>query len=249
MKIVLETIPVWDGLKKNDECFLCTLMKEAEKDALSYYLSSAIMTPEVRVETNTYGFCKNHFRMMAEANKPQVLSLIMDTYYDENNRLFYPDLDRLSQCRKPGAMKKLIDAFERDVREREKGCLVCTRMNDRLYRYCYTVASLFKEDPDFKKALTLSKGFCVDHTIALSRIAKDALSGDDLVGFCNLIFSLLRKSIERVQKDDLWMTQKYKSENKDKPWNGCEDAQKRAVYKLIGEGEVYDPIDNKKSRI
>ena len=52
MKIVLETIPVWDAFRASDECPLCTLMEKAEKDALSYYLSSAIMTPEVRVETN-----------------------------------------------------------------------------------------------------------------------------------------------------------------------------------------------------
>ena len=37
--------------------------------------------------------------------------------------------------------------------------------------------------------------------------------------------------------------------NKDKPWNGCEDAQKRAVYKLVGEADVIDPLNNKKSRI
>ena len=56
MKIQLETIPVWDGLKSGSECFICSLMKEAESDSIRYYLSSAIMTPEVRVETNTHGF-------------------------------------------------------------------------------------------------------------------------------------------------------------------------------------------------
>ena len=87
-----------------------------------------------------------------------------------------------------------------------------------------------------------SKGFCVHHTEALLRIAKEALSGDDLLAYYQDIFSLMEKNIDRVQHDDWWMTQKYKSENKDKPWNGCEDAQKRAVYKLVGEGQVIDPV-------
>ena len=56
MKVVLETIPVWDAFKKETECPVCALMEEAEKDGISYYLSSAIMTPEVRVETNDKGF-------------------------------------------------------------------------------------------------------------------------------------------------------------------------------------------------
>ena len=109
-------------------------------------------------------------------------------------------------------------------------------------RYCYTVASLWKEDAEFRKALMESKGFCVHHTEALLRIAKEALSGDDLLAYYQDIFSLMEKNIDRVQHDDWWMTQKYKSENKDKPWNGCEDAQKRAVYKLVGEGQVIDPV-------
>ena len=34
------------------------------------------------------------------------------------------------------------------------------------------------------------------------------------------------------------MIEHYKSENRDKPWNGCEDAQVRAVYKEIGKGRT-----------
>ena len=51
--------------------------------------------------------------------------------------------------------------------------------------------------------------------------------------------------MDRVQKDDWWMTQKYKSENKDKPWNGAEDAHKRAVEKLVGKVRVIDPAKSK----
>ena len=74
------------------------------------------------------------------------------------------------------------------------------------------------------------------------KVAEEALSGDDLAAFCRDMIILLEKNLGRVQHDDWWMTQKYKSENKDKPWNGAEDAHKRAVLKLIGEGRVIDPV-------
>lgn len=249
MKIVLETIPVWDGLNSDSECFLCDLMKMAESDALGYYLSSAVMTPEVRVETNTYGFCHNHMRALAEANKPQVLALVMDTYYEENKKFYKPELEKIFSSRKAKHAEKAIAEFKSRVVDRERGCLVCSRMDDRLYRYCYTVSSLFEEDSDFREKLLLSKGFCLQHTLELARIAPEALSGDCLLEFYKAIFSLLDKNLDRVQHDDWWMSQKYKSENKDKPWNGCEDAQKRAVYKLVGTSPVIDPIKGKKSRI
>ena len=62
MKIELETIPVWDGVKSESECFICDLMNKAEEDALDYYLGPAIMVPEIRVEINRKGFCPAHFR-------------------------------------------------------------------------------------------------------------------------------------------------------------------------------------------
>ena len=249
MKIVLETIPVWDGLNSNSECFLCSLMKKAEEDALGYYLSSAVMTPEVRVETNKYGFCKCHMRKLAEANKPQVLALVMDTYYEENKNSFKPSFDKIASSKKLRQAEKAIEEFKSIATSRDKGCLVCSRMDDRLYRYCFTIAALFSEDSDFKKALKESKGFCLHHTLELVRIAPDAISGDTLLEFYKTLFSLLDSNLDRVQHDDWWMTQKYKSENKDKSWNGCEDAQKRAVYKLVGEAEVIDPLKGKKSKI
>ena len=243
MKIQLETIPVWDGVKEGSECFICTLMKEAEADGVRYYLSSAVMTPEVRVETNTHGFCNHHAAMLAEGGKPQSLALVMDTYYEESKRILSPYADKVRSASSARKAEKAINAyFSANHEKREKGCLICSRMDDRLMRYCYTVASLWKEDPEFRKALLDSKGFCVHHTEALLRIAKEAISGDDLLEYYHDIFSLMEKNLDRVQHDDWWMTQKYKSENRDKPWNGCEDAQKRAVYKLVGEGHVIDPV-------
>ena len=242
LQLQLETIPVWDGVKEGSECFLCTLMKKAEEDSVRYYLSSAVMTPEVRVEMNRYGFCQHHMHLLAEGGKPQSLALAMDTYYDENKRIFSPLMDKIESS---GTARKALKAAEslfEAAHEREKGCLICSRMEERLVRYCYTVASLWATDQDFRKVLEESKGFCLHHTEELVRIAQQALSGEELEGFVKAVVSMLRKNLDRVQHDDWWMTQKYKSENKDKPWNGAEDAQKRAVYKLIGEGRVIDPV-------
>ena len=242
MKIQLETIPVWDGVKEGSECFICSLMKKAEEDGVRYYLSSAVMTPEIRVETNRDGFCPHHFHLLAEGGKPQSLALVMDTYYEESKGIYARGFERIADASNPRKLDKAVSQFFESVRGREKGCLICSRMEERLVRYCYTVAALWKEDPEFRKALEASNGFCIHHTEELYRMAKEALSGDDLVEYGKLLFSLLSRNLDRVQHDDWWMTQKYKSENKDKPWNGCEDAQKRAVYKLIGEGRVIDPV-------
>ncbi len=242
MKVQLETIPVWDGVRSGDECFLCSLMREAEEDGVRYYLSSAIMTPEVRVTTNDHGFCTKHFSLLAEANKAQSLGLVMDTYYQKNAETFDELLDKVSSSSSPRKAQKLFSSFFDSYHEREEGCLICSRMKDRLDRYTFTVASLYGEDPEFRQALENSKGFCIHHTEALFKMAPEALSGDVLVSFYKTLASLLKTNLERVRQDDWWLTQKYKSENRDKPWNGCEDAAKRAVYKFTGQARVVDPV-------
>ena len=217
-------------------------MKKAEEDSVRYYLSSAVMTPEVRVEMNKHGFCPHHLHLLAEGGKPQSLALAMDTYYDENKSIFAPLMDKVDNSSNARKTLKAAEAFFEAAHAREQGCLICSRMEERLVRYCYTVASLWATDPDFKKALEDSKGFCLHHTEELVKVADKALSGDELAGFVKTVIAMLGKNLDRVQHDDWWMTQKYKSENKDKPWNGAEDAQKRAVYKLIGESRVIDPL-------
>ena len=57
VKYQLETIPVWDGISSQSECFICDLMEEAQKDSISFYLGSSVMNPETRVKVNATGFC------------------------------------------------------------------------------------------------------------------------------------------------------------------------------------------------
>ena len=48
-KYQLETIPVWDGIQSDSECFICDLMKEALADNLRFFLGASVMNPETRV--------------------------------------------------------------------------------------------------------------------------------------------------------------------------------------------------------
>lgn len=236
MKEVLETIPVWDALKEDTECPICSLMKKAEEDALKYYLGPAVMVPEIRVEINKKGYCNKHWQMLADLNKAQPLALSLDTYYEESKKLYKIKFEQIKNASSPRKALKLFSQFEEAVQSREDGCLVCDYMKKRLDRYTATFAVLYKEDSDFRAALAKSKGFCIHHTLDLVHAAKAELSGDDLASYLQLLAKLLDDNLDRVQKDVWWMTQKYKSENKEKPWNGCEDAFKRGVDKLTGKG-------------
>ncbi len=245
IKYKLETIPVWDALEKNDECFLCSLMKEAEQHSVDFYLGSSVMNPETRVMVNKHGFCYNHFQMLSKANKAQGLALICDTYLSQSREILKKSFDSLL-CIKPGRKSNnAVKQFSLDLKKREEGCLICSQMQKRLDRYIYTIIYMTNNDPDFRKALGESKGFCLHHFNELINKANDILGYKDGASFIKYISEIELNNLDRIAEDVLWLTQKYKSENKDKSFKGCEDAHKRTVCKMVGNYRINDPIKEK----
>ncbi len=242
MKIQLETIPVWDGVKSDSECYICDLMAQAQHDAIAFYLGSSVMNPETRVRVNEHGFCYKHSQMLVAANKSQGVALMTDTYLAKSREKFERSFNELLGAKNPKLAKKAIEHFSSDLEKREAGCLVCTSMQDRLLRYYYTTAYLWGEDMEFRQALSDSKGFCLHHFQGLLKQSKEALSSSLLPEFVRSLTQLELFNLDRIAKDVYWMTQKYKSENMDKPWNGCEDAHKRGMNKMTGRSRVIDPL-------
>ncbi len=242
MKIQLETIPVWDGLHSESECFICDLAKEAEKDALAFYLGPSVMNPETRVRVNEHGFCPTHWNALVAKKKAQAVALMSDTYLQKTRELINDELDQLLKAKNPAQAKKAAKNFDSALNKREKGCLICSSIEDRLERYLYTTCYLWGDDPEFKTALAKGKGFCLHHFNLLLQTAPKALPSKQVAEFTRSLSETQVKNLDRIAEEIHWMTQKYKSENKDKPWGNSEDAHKRGVEKMVGTTRVIDPV-------
>ncbi len=232
-KYQLETIPVWDGIRSGSECFICDLMKQAENDNLEFFLGSSVMNPETRVRVNATGFCTEHTAMLVESGHPNSMAVMWETHLertrDELKKVF-------RELESPRNLKKTIAGLNGILGQREHGCLICQRMRDRLDRYCFTIPYLWGQDPEFRKAFEQSKGFCLHHMSHILRMSMDALDSKQQKEFAQSMAALQQRNLQKNADDLVYMIEHYKSENRDKPWNGCEDAQVRAVYREIGKG-------------
>lgn len=239
IKYQLETIPVWDGIQSNSECFVCDLMKQAEKDSLDFFLGASVMNPETRVKVNNIGFCPEHTSMLVESGKPNSMAVLWESHLAETRDQLNKVLKGLKNVKN---LKKDLHGLDSLLAKREEGCLICQKMQLRLDRYCFTIPYLWKDDPQFRKAFDESKGFCLHHMKRILELSVEALDSKTQKEFAASMAELQERNLERVAQDLLYMTEHYKSENHDKPWNGCEDAQKRAVYKEIGRGRMVRDI-------
>lgn len=234
MRIQLDTIPVWDAVREGGECFLCDLRRKAEEASVKFYLGPSVMNPETRVKVNRSWFCDDHVAKLLAAGKPQGMALMSDTYLAGVRTALDPAFAALLGAKAGRKLDKAVAKFHAARQEGAPHCLICASVDEHDVRYAYTVAYLYGHDPDFRKALLAGKGFCLDHFERLLDLSKEALDARTREAFVKDLARLEQDNLKRLQDEVLWQTQKYKAENFAKPWNGCEDAQKRVCGKLSG---------------
>lgn len=244
MKYKLETIPVWDALKEDQECLLCFLQKKNEEYYLNYYLGSSVMNPETRVVVNQKGFCPDHYRGLESKKKAHGLGLMTHTHLCESEKSLIPllkDLQKKAEkCESRGgggARKNLLKSQEQLkewLKTKEASCLVCEGIERTLKRYAFTIAWLWKDDSEFRAAFKESRGVCLHHLPLLIDLSSETLKDRELGDFMGALSEMEMKAMERLEGEILWFTQKFDAQNSDKDWGTSKDALQRSIQKLIG---------------
>jgi len=249
MKYKLETIPVWDAYKEEGECPLCSLSEKAEERYLNFYLGSSVMNPETRVEVNKTGFCPDHYSGLLTKRSNHGLGLMTHTHLEKRMDFLRPFLKKINReaskiagktsLAKPKKLGSAIDDLERHLLEHEGKCMICDKIEYTLKRYTFTIVHLWKTDGEFREFFRKSRGFCYHHLPDILQMAREILSPAKLAEFCGEIVLLTEKNNERLEKEILWFTQKFDSQNFDKPWGTSEDAHYRTIQKLTGKSNSH----------
>ncbi len=239
MKYRLETIPVIDAFKEDSECPLCILDDKAEKSYVRYFLGNSVMIPEIRVEVNKTGFCSDHLRKLFDAGEKQPLGLMVHTHLMSFIESLKKEQDRigLHSGTKGGADRKLrsaVDSYISVLKNNNRSCMICERIEKRLKRYSFTILYLWKKEEEFREKLSSSRGFCFHHLIDVMEMGKEVLRGKLLGEWVNTILNLQDKNLRRLEGEILWYTQKFDCRNDDKPWGTSRDVLKRLIQKLSG---------------
>lgn len=225
MRYHIDTIPVWDAFRQDSECPLCDLYKKSEAEYLDSFLGASVMEPDVRLEVNRKGFCAKHFSMMLPMKNRLGLALVTHTHLKEVMQGEPETLPRR------GGLFSRRSAPQEPQRET---CIVCDRLENTMNRYLFTTLHLFENDGEFRSVFLASKGLCIPHARALTRMAGENLSAEKAEAFCRQLNALQKRNLERVEQELFWFTQKFDYRNADKPWGNAKDSPERAILKLRG---------------
>ena len=234
MKEKIYTIPVNEAFDQNGECPLCALHKKLESDTLNYILGSSYMEEDVRAETDKYGFCKDHFRQMFQAGNRLGLALMLHTHLKKINK----DIDKLldeelkNSGQKKGLFKKESSALCDYITETSETCYACMHTENTMKHYLDTILFLWKTEPDFRKRIADSKGFCLEHLGDILKEGRKKLNSADYKALTETLVPIQKENFKRIEDELDWFIRKFDYRFQDEPWKNSKDAVERAIIKV-----------------
>ena len=159
MKYHLDTIPVWDAVKKDGECPLCALERRTELGEAERYLGASVMEPDIRVTVNRSGFCTDHHRMLFSMSNRLGHALMLESHTIETrermSRVFAELITTgkaLSEAglgdRISGKTKTASETVSRQAKavcDVVSSCVMCDSIRENMQRYLHTFFHLYKK--------------------------------------------------------------------------------------------------------
>lgn len=246
MKYHIDTIPVWDAVKLDGECFFCALERRTELGEAERYLGASVMEPDTRVQVNEKGFCPHHHTMLFSMSNRLGHALMLESHTAETIRRLKKPLERLQKASKALAGASLNDkltgkaraaredllAGAAEIKSISDSCIMCETIRENMERYAHTFFHLVKNDVEFRRRFAASKGLCLHHLSVLIPIAAEELNAKELDEFIGCLSDLETANLDRIQEDISWFIKKFDYRYDNESWKNSKDAVERTVNKL-----------------
>lgn len=248
MRYHLDTIPVWDALKKNTECMFCTLRAQAEERAVEKFLGESVMEPDTRIRVNAQGFCGRHQAALYAGGHRLGHALMLHTHLLEEQKRLTKALAALRQQAGDLAAsglteiptgkhrqkrEKLLQSAAA-LRQQAQSCVICDTVAESMGHWLHTFFHLYKTDAEFRRVLADGKGFCLPDLGLLIETAAKELHGKALAEFVELLTERTAINLQRIEGDLAWLIRKYDYRFDAEPWHNSRDAVERTANKLNG---------------
>lgn len=242
MRYHLDTIPVWDAMKLDGECFFCALERHTELGEAERYLGASVMEPDTRVQVNEKGFCTKHHAMLFSMSNRLGHALMLESHTAETVRRLSKAADELRKSADtlestihPGKTKAAREAVQKaaeKIATMEGSCIMCDSIRENMDRYIHTFFHLWKSDTEFRNRFASCKGVCMNHLSRLIPAAADELGNKELAQFLRTVTDLESTNMDRIQEDISWFIKKFDYRYENESWKNSKDAVERTVNKL-----------------
>lgn len=188
MRESLLTIPINEVFEPREGCPICAMRNTVENHICEYIMGAAMMEPDVRMETNEQGFCREHFNLLLKQNNRLSLGLMLNTHLAERREKMFGG--------KNGALKR----YSKKSLPEEQTCFVCSKVNWGIDHMLETLYKMW-EDEDFRRLYSKQQYICIQHYDRLMLGAVKKLKKDDLKTFAEATDKLVEEYMKTLNDD------------------------------------------------
>lgn len=220
MKPNITTIPISELFFETKGCPICRMHRMLESQYVEYITGAAMMTPDVRVETNKVGFCHRHFSLMVNTGPRLSNALLLQTHIDELRHKVFPKKDTSP------ADKKMIET----IKENRRTCYVCNRIEHDVLHLLATVYVQFATDEKFRAQYAAQDFICLDHyALIMSNVSKKNMDKKALPDFYAATNKLAKGYMDTLYDDVTHFANMFDYRNKGGDYKNSKDAIERSV--------------------
>ena len=233
----LGNFAIFEAFEDNSECPICELVQKNQDRYIDLMYLEWVNDEDFRERLKSEGFCKRHFSILYDKNDKLGLAIILsymfsdtldnmnDSMPDVNNKVF---TNMLTQ--------KILGKqhTKNDIFSEPQNCIICNYNESIEQGIIKEIFKLWNKNKEFTDLISNSKGFCMHHSNLMISNAPKYLKADQASNFVNIINSIQRQNLKRIENELHWFIRKFDFRFRNEPWNGTEDSPKRAINKLMG---------------
>ena len=187
MRESLLTIPINEVFEPREGCPICAMRNTVEQHISEYIMGAAMMEPDVRLETNKLGFCREHYNILLKQNNRLSLALMLNTHLAERREKMF-------------AGKGGLRRYSKKSLPEEQTCFVCSKVNWGVEHMLDTLYNMW-DDSGFRKMYSQQQYICLQHYDLLMLGAMKKLKKDDLKSFVEATDKLVDNYMSALNDD------------------------------------------------
>lgn len=187
MRESLLTIPINEVFEPREGCPICAMRNTVEQHISEYIMGAAMMEPDVRLETNRLGFCREHYNILLKQNNRLSLALMLNTHLATR---------RAEMFEGRGGLRR----YSKKSPPEEQTCFVCSKVNWGIDHMLSTLYNMWS-DADFRKLYSQQEYICLPHYDLLMLGAVKHLKKDDLKTFAEATDKLAGEYMKQLNED------------------------------------------------
>ena len=216
------SIPISEIFEPKDGCPFCRMRDMLEDRMATYITGAAMMEPDVRIETNRQGFCKDHFGIILQRGSRLSVALILESLLDETGRDLFPEDPKTP-------LKKVLAAADR----RRHSCFVCENVDMNMEHLSSTVIQLWQTESEFRDLYAAQTHICLDHYSFILRAAQK-MPKKNYLPFAEVTRKLSKNHLDVVKADTTHFCRMFDYRNAGGDWGNSRDAIERSITYLTG---------------